>query len=319
MAGKLMEMVRYKLKLKHYSPKTIETYCMWIVRYIYFHKTKYPGDMGANEIEEYLTYLAVKEKVAASTQNQAFNAILFMYKEVLNIKLPEEINSVRAKRSQYIPVIFSREEVKAIFSYMYKRNKLIAQLLYGTGMRISECLRLRIKDLDFSNQCITIFSGKGKKDRVAVLPESITEQLKTQIQFAIELHDADLAKGYGRATLPYALARKYRHLDKTVGWQYLFPATSLCYDKKTSEYRRHHLHATAIQKALKRAVQKAGILKKVGCHTFRHSFATHLLDDGYDIRTVQELLGHKDVRTTMIYTHVMKKGALGVKSPLDTV
>ena len=240
------------------------------------------------QIEEYLTYLAVKENVASSTQNQAFNAILFMYKEVLNINLPEEINSVRAKRSQYIPVIFSREEIKTIFTHLYKRNNLIAKLLYGTGMRISDCLRLRIKDLDFSNQCITIFGGKGKKDRVAVLPESIVDQLKSQI-----------------------------HFDKNVGWQYLFPATSLCYDRETREYRRHHLHATAIQKALKRAVKKAGILKHVGCHTFRHSFATHLLEDGYDIRTVQELLGHKDVRTTMIYTHVMKKGALGVKSPLD--
>jgi integron integrase len=319
MAAKLMDIVWHKMKLKHYSPKTMKTYCTWIRRYIYFHKKRHPKDMGVQEIEEYLTYLAVKQKVSASTQNQAFNAILFLYRDVLQQDLPEEINAIRAKRRRYIPVIFSRDEVKELFSHLRSRNRLIAQLLYGTGMRVNECLSLRIKDVDFKNHCITIYDGKGGKDRVAVLPESIVDDVKKQVQFAKEVHDKDLAKGYGRTTLPYAIVRKYKDLDRKFNWQYLFPSISLCYDKETKEIRRHHLHVSVIQKAVKRAVRQAGIDKHVGCHTFRHSFATHLLEDGYDIRTVQELLGHKDVRTTMIYTHVMKKGALGVKSPLDAV
>jgi len=318
MATKLLDIVREKIMIKHYSQKTADTYCMWIKRFILYHNKRHPKDMGVQEIEEYLTWLAVSEKVAASTQNQAFNSILFLYRDVLQQELSDEINAYRAKRRQYIPVVLSREEVSLIFMHLNGVYKLMARFLYGTGMRISECLSLRIKDIDINNRMILIHDGKGSKDRAGLLPDSIIQDIKTQMNYVRMVHDEDLSKGHGRTTIPFALERKYPGIDKKYSWQYLFPSKTLCAAYDNSGFHRHHIHSSALQKAVKRAVMKAGIMKHVGCHTFRHSFATHLLEDGYDIRTVQELLGHKDVRTTMIYTHVMKKGALGVKSPLDT-
>ena len=317
MAAKLLDIVREKIMTKHYSMKTADTYCMWIKRFILYHNKRHPKDMGTTEIEEYLTWLAVSEKVSASTQNQAFNAILFLYREVLQQELNNEINAYRAKRRHYIPVVLSREEVARIFSHLYGVYRLMARFMYGTGMRVNECLSLRIKDIDINNRMILIHDAKGSKDRAGLLPDSIIPDIENQIKYVRTLHDEDLSKGHGRTTIPFALDRKYPGIDKKFSWQYLFPSKTLCMAYDNSGFRRHHIHSSALQKSVKTAVRKAGIMKHAGCHTFRHSFATHLLEDGYDIRTVQELLGHKDVRTTMIYTHVMQKGALGVKSPLD--
>jgi integron integrase len=275
--------------------------------------------MGAKEIEMFLSHLAVDCKVAASTQNVAFNAIIFMYKKFLKEELPEDIDAIRAKRPKNIPVVLTKEEVALIFSKMYGKYKLMAQLLYGTGMRLNECLRLRVKDIDFNSNYIVVHSGKGKKDRITVLPESLKDGLKKYLEKVKKQHTEELMKGYGRVFMPTQLDKKYPSAARSWHWQFVFPSSTRLTDPDTGKVFKYHMHHSALQRAVKRAVRRAGIHKHVGCHTFRHSFATHLLEDGYDIRTVQELLGHKDVRTTMIYTHVMKKGALGVKSPLDAV
>jgi len=273
--------------------------------------------MGAREIETFLSSLAIQRKVSASTQNQAFNALLFLYRHVLHKELEESIQAVRAKRPQRLPTVLSREEARRVIAAMEGVEKLVIQVLYGGGLRLMECLRLRIKDIDFELNQIVVHDGKGQKSRRTMLPEAIQEPLQIHLRRVRILHQADLKKGYGRVVLPGALARKYPRAETEWGWQYVFPAKTMYQEKETGKRRRHHIHSSRIQRALKRAVATAGIAKPAHCHTFRHSFATHLLEAGYDIRTVQELLGHKDVSTTMIYTHVLNRGGLAVRSPLD--
>ena len=318
---KLLDQVRDVLRLKHYAIRTEEAYTDWIARFIRFHKTeqgsfRHPREMGAAEITAFLTHLAVEQHVAASTQNQALAALLFLYREVLHQDLGP-IEPVHAKKPQRLPVVLTREEVHQIFAQMNGLPLLMAQLLYGTGIRLMECVRLRVKDVDFARREILIRDGKGEKDRVTMLPESLSAPLQEHLGQVQALHQRDLAGGYGAVYLPYALERKYPNAAREWGWQYVFPATKLAVDPRAGVTRRHHLDESVLQKAVRAAVQKTGISKPASCHTFRHSFATHLLEAGYDIRTVQELLGHKDVKTTMIYTHVLNRGGLAVRSPLD--
>ncbi|NJM72249.1 MAG: integron integrase [Scytonema sp. RU_4_4] len=286
-------------------------------RYIFFHDKRHPKDMGSAEIEAFLTHLAVEEKVAASTQNQALNAILFLYKEVLKQDLDLKVDAVRAKRSKYLPTVLTKEEVVKIIQQLSGVHQLLIKLLYGTGLRLTEGLSLRVKDVDFTQRQIIVRDTKGNESRVTMLPESIAEELNIHLQSVKILHQQDLQKGYGSVYLPFALERKYPRAKYDWIWQFVFPSGSISKDPRSGEVRRHHLHESSLQKALKQAVRQAGIQKKVGCHTFRHSFATHLLQNGYDIRTVQELLGHKDVKTTMIYTHILNRGGKAVRSPLD--
>lgn len=314
---KLLDQVRDVLRVKHYSYRTEQSYVQWIRRYILFHDKRHPSEMGAREIEAFLNDLAVKQHVAASTQNQALNALLFLYREVLHLPVEERINALRAKKSERLPVVLTKEEVEAVLNQLSGRNLLIAQLLYGSGLRVLECLRLRVKDVDFGQRQIVVREGKGDKDRVTLLPAKLIPALQLQLKEVKVRHEADLAAGFGRVELPYAFARKSPGADTEWGWQYVFPASNISVDPRTGIERRHHLDESVIQRAVKEAAQKAKLPKRVSPHVFRHSFATHLLEAGYDIRTVQELLGHKDVKTTMVYTHVMNKGPLGVRSPLD--
>jgi integron integrase len=275
--------------------------------------------MGEPEIEAFLTHLAVDHKVSASTQNQAFNALLFLYRHVLRKDLSDSIDSIRAKRPKRVPTVMSPEEVTRVINAMDGTCQLMARLLYGTGLRLMELLRLRLKDVDFARKEIVVRDGKGGKDRFTVLPQSAKPALMQHLNRVKLLHHADLAKGYGSVFLPDALAKKYPYAARDQGWQFLFPSRKLSADPRSGEIRRHHVHESTLQKAVRDAARMAGIHKPIGCHTFRHSFATHLLEGGYDIRTVQELLGHKDVSTTMIYTHVLNRGGMGVRSPLDTL
>ncbi|HIC92921.1 MAG TPA: integron integrase [Anaerolineae bacterium] len=315
---KLLDQVRDAIRRKHYSIRTEEAYVRWIRRYILYHGKRHPKDMGIPEIEAFLTHLAVDRKVAASTQNQALNAILFLYREVLKQDLEGRINAIRAKRPKRLPTVLSREEVRRVLDAMSGTPQLIAKLLYGSGLRLMEAVRLRVKDLDFAQHQVVVRDGKGMKDRVTVLPDSLIAPLQEHLQRVKLIHERDLAKGYGSVYLPYALERKYPNADREWIWQYVFPATALSKDPRTGVVRRHHVSESSVQKAVKKAAKLAGINKRVTCHTFRHSFATHLLENGYDIRTVQELLGHKDVRTTMVYTHILNRGAMAVRSPLDS-
>ena len=314
---KLLEQVRDVIRLKHYSYKTEKSYVSWIKRYIIFHDKRHPRDMGGKEIEEFLTHLAVKENVAASTQNQALNAILFLYREVLKQELDLQVKAVRAKRSRYLPTVLTKEEVFAIINNLSDVYQLVVKLLYGTGLRQTECLQLRVKDIDFAQKKLIVRDAKGEKSRVTMLPISLIEDLQFHLQIVNRQHQQDLEKGYGSVYLPFALERKYKNADREWIWQFVFPSNRISQDPHSKIIRRHHLHESGLQKALKQAVKIAGINKRVSCHTFRHSFATHLLQNGYDIRIVQELLGHKDVKTTMIYTHVLTRGDRGVRSPLD--
>jgi len=315
--SKLLAQVRDTIRLKHYSIRTEKAYLQWIKRFILYHNKKHPTKMGAIEIEQFLTYLAVKLTVAASTQNQALNAIIFLYKQVLEIELDQLKNITRAKVPQNLPTVFSQEEIKRILIHLEGMSGLANKLIYGSGMRAMECLRLRVQDLDFDRKQITIRQGKGGKDRVTVLPPSLIEPLQAQLKSGIRIHQADLANGHGEAYLPHALARKYPSAAKKWGWQYVFFGQSASKDPRSDKIRRHHLHESSLNRELRRAKKLAGIHKHASCHTLRHSFATHLLEAAYDIRTVQELLGHSDIRTTMIYTHVLQMGASGVKSPLE--
>ncbi|MBI1880119.1 MAG: integron integrase [Chloroflexi bacterium] len=315
---KLLDQVRHILRLKHYSYRTEETYLDWIKRFILFHHKRHPQEMGIPEIEAFLTHLAVRENVAASTQNQAFSALLFLYREVLRQELDGPINAFRAKKSRRLPIVLTQSEVRHILAAMSGQHHLMAQLLYGSGLRLSECLRLRVKDIDFDQRSIVVRSGKGDKDRITMLPTSLITPLRRHLQWVQRLHQADLDTGYGEVYLPYALARKYPNAAREWGWQYVFPAPARSTDPRTGLNRRHHADPSGLQKAVKQAARTTGLVKQVSCHTFRHSFATHLLENGYDIRTVQELLGHKDVSTTMIYTHVLNRGGLAVRSPLDS-
>ncbi|EIC30292.1 integron integrase [Methylomicrobium album BG8] len=316
---KLLDQVRDKIRLKHYSIRTEQAYTEWIKRFILYFGKKHPRDMGAPEVERFLTYLAVEGHVSASTQNQARCALLFLYKEVLNMELPWLENVEQAKAPKRLPVVLTRDEMLAILSRLTGTHWLIASLLYGTGMRIMECLRLRVQDVDMQRKEILIRDGKGAKDRVTMLPVSLIQPLRTHLVKVRELHRSDLAVGYGAVYLPHALARKYPNAAKEWIWQYVFPAAKLSTDPRSGEVRRHHIQEQAIQRAVKQAARDADLTRAATPHTFRHSFATHLLEGGYDIRTVQELLGHADVSTTMIYTHVLNRGGKGVTSPLDNL
>ncbi|HUW50735.1 MAG TPA: integron integrase [Sulfuricella sp.] len=316
-APKLLDQVRGKIRLKHYSIRTEQAYVDWIKRFICHFGKRHPRELGAAEVAQFLTHLAVHGKVAASTQNQAKSALLFLYKEVLAAELPWLDNVERAKAPKRLPVVLNREEVQAVLSRLSGTHWLIASLLYGSGMRIMECLRLRVKDVDFKRREILIRDGKGFKDRVTMLPASLEATLKAHLAKVHVLHEDDLQKGFGAVYLPYALERKYPNAGREWAWQYVFPSARLSTDPRSDETRRHHVQEQAVQRAVKQAVRDAGLTKPATPHTFRHSFATHLLEGGYDIRTVQELLGHSDVSTTMIYTHVLNRGGKGVTSPLD--
>ncbi len=315
--SKLLDQVSEKIRLRHYSYRTEKTYKHWIKHYILYHNKIHPEKLDGEALNSYLTYLAKEKGVSSSTQNLARNAVLFLYKHVLKKDIGDSKEYVIAKRSRKVPTVFSQDEAKRVIAQLEGRNALIAKLLYGTGMRISECLQLRIKDVDFDQNLIVVRDGKGEQDRVTMLPDSIKELLKHQIDRVVYLHELDQKENVPGVFIPFSIEKKYPNVGKELGWYFMFPGKSLSKDPMTDIIRRHHVHESNIQRAVKKAVQKAGIRKHAGCHTFRHSFATHLLENGYDIRSVQELLGHKDVRTTMIYTHVMQKGPLAVKSPLD--
>jgi integron integrase len=312
-----LESCRQKIRLKHYSLRTEQVYLDWIRRFILFQGKRHPVDLGAPEVEGFLTHLAVDRGVAASTQNQAKSALLFMYREVLGTELPWLDHVERAKTPQRLPVVLTQDEVAAVLKRLDGVHRLIGRLLYGTGMRIMEGMRLRVKDVEFTRREILVRDGKGQKDRVAMLPERMAGPLQQQMAEARTLHTLDLAAGRGEVYLPDALSRKYPNAAREWGWQYVFPAAALSRDPRSGAVRRHHLGDQAFQRAMRQAVRDAGLVKPATPHTLRHSFATHLLDAGYDIRTVQELLGHADVSTTMIYTHVLNRGGRGVVSPLD--
>ncbi len=316
-APRLLDEVRRVLRLKHYSLRTETVYVGWIRRFILANGKRHPRDMGEAEVERFLSQLAVQGKVAAATQNQALAALLFLYKQVLGIELPWMEGMVRAKRSQRVPTVLSRDEITRVLARMDGRPWLLASLLYGTGMRLMEALRLRIKDVDFGRNEITIRDGKGGKDRRTMLPRSLVEPLRREIERARLLHAMDLGEGFGATWLPHALARKYPNAAREIGWQYVFPAAQRSRDPRDGIERRHHFDDAVLSRALKKACRATDVAKPVSAHTLRHSFATHLLEAGYDIRTVQELLGHKDVATTQIYTHVLNRGGHGVLSPLD--
>lgn len=314
---RLLDRVRAASRLRHYSPSTEQSYTMWVRRFVLFHGCRHPRDMGAAEIERFLEDLAITHRVSASTQNQALNAIVFLYREVLRMDAPVLAKIVRAGRPKRLPVVLSREEVRALLGQLEGGTWLVAALLYGSGLRLLECLTMRVKDVDFDAHEIRIRDGKGRRDRVVPLPEKLIDPLRTHLQRVRAIHVEDLRAGHGSVVLPGALATKYANASREWGWQWVFPATSRYEDPATGHERRHHLHETAVQRAVRAAVGNAGIAKHATCHTLRHSFATHLLAAGYDIRTVQELLGHSSVRTTMIYTHVLNRGGRGVRSPLD--
>lgn len=314
---KLLDVVRARIRAKHYSYRTEEQYVDWIRRFILYSDKRHPAEMSAPEVAKYLTHLAVQRRVSASTQNQALAAILFLYRHVLEIDLPWLDNVVRARTPEHLPVVLSRREVQTLLAQLEGMFHLIGQLLYGSGLRLMEALRLRVKDLDFEYSQILVRDGKGQKDRVTILPDGAAVPLQAHLRNVRTQHQHALQHGYGGVELPHALAQKYpgAHLDW--GWQYVFPAARPVPDPRSGILRRHHIHERSVQRAVRVAARRIGVAKPVGPHTLRHCFATHLLERGYDIRTVQELMGHADVRTTQIYTHVMKKGAGAVKSPLD--
>lgn len=314
---RLLDRVRDALRRRHYSYRTEQSYLQWIRRFIFFQKKRHPRDMGEAEIAAFVTHLAVQRRVSSSTQNQALNAILFLYKQVLEHNVGLIHGVVRAKRPKRLSVVMTQEEVQALLCRLAGRDWLLASLMYGAGLRVMECVRLRVKDIDFGLNQIIVRDGKGQKDRVTPLPMIAVPALQQQIEHVKRIREADLADGYGEVSMPFALARKYPNAARELTWWYLFPASQHSRDPYSDRIKRHHLDESAIQKAVKQAVRASGIPKPVSCHTFRHSFATHLLNSGYDIRTVQELLGHKDVATTMIYTHVLHRGGQGVISPLD--
>ena len=315
-----IEKLKQAKKLSHgvNSKRTEQAYLSWIKKFIFFHNKRHPKDMGAEEIKAFINNLATNHQVSSSTQNQALQSILFLYTKVIkkDIDFIDAIN--RAKRIKHLPIVFSRREASSILENLTGIHKLFISLLYGTGMRLSEGLRLRVKDIDFDMNQIIVRDGKGEKDRITVLPQKLISELKKQIRKVNNLHKIDLKKGLGEAMLPYGLNKKYPNAARELGWQYLFPASRYFYDEKKKKKYRYHIHESVIQKEVKKAIRLAGINKPGSTHTLRHSFATHLLDSGHDIRTVQELLGHKSVKTTMIYTHVLKT-VMGVKSPLDNI
>jgi integron integrase len=310
---RLLDRVRAAVRARHFSHRTEEAYVAWIRRYIFFHGKRHPAEMGAPEVTRFLTSLAVEGHVAASTQNQALSALLFLYREVLGVALPWLDGIVRARRPERLPVVLTREEVRAVLQRLEGVPRLMACLLYGAGLRVLECCRLRVQDVDFAANRIVVRGGKGDKDRVTMLPAMTKAELATHLEAARAQHVDDVAAGAGWVALPTALARKYPNAGREWAWQWVFPATRIYRDRVTGQLRRHHLHESVLQRAVKRAVRQAGMAKRASPHTLRHSFATHLLEDGHDIRTVQELLGHRDVSTTMIYTHVLNRGPAAVR------
>jgi len=311
---KFLDQVRDVMRLKHYAFRTELTYISWIKRFILFHGKRHPKDMGEPEVEAFLTWLAVERNAAKSTQNQAFNALVFLYRDVLKCPLEGRINAVRSRGKQHLPVVMSKEETRQVLSAMSGVTQLMAKLLYGSGLRLMECIRLRVKDVDFEINEIRVISSKGDKDRLVPLPESIQPVLKTHLERVKLIHEHDLAEGFGEVYLPNALGRKYPNAARQWEWQYVFPSRKL---SRENVMRRHHMDPSSLNRAIKRAVKLAGITKHITSQTFRHSFATHLLQTGTDIRTIQSLLGHNDISTTMIYTHVLRQESHGVKSPLD--
>jgi integron integrase len=316
---KLLDLLRDALRSRHYSRRTEQPYVMWVRRFVFFQNVRHPAEMAEPEINAFLTHLAVKERVSPSTQNQALSALLFLYRVVLKREIGQLGDIVRARRAKRLPVVMTRDEVRRVLAGLAPDKWLMAKLMYGSGLRVMECLRLRIQDVDFGAGQITVRDGKGFKDRVTMLPDSVRKPLLDHLEKVRRIHQRDLADGFGRVLMPYALERKYPGAAWDWRWQWVFPQVHRWVNHRTGEEGRHHTDESSIQKAVRDAVRRAGIAKRATCHTFRHSFATHLLEDGYDIRTVQELLGHKDVRTTMIYTHVLNRGGKGVKSPADTL
>jgi integron integrase len=314
---RLMDQVHNAVRRRHFSPRTEEAYSYWIRQYIYFNGKRHPATLGEPEVTAFLNYLAARRKVAAATQNQALSAVLFLYKEVLGRELAWLDGLQRVSRRPRLPTVLTRSEVESLLAQLTGTRWLLASLLYGSGMRVMECLRLRVKDIELSYCQILVRDGKGEKDRATMLPEKLVEPLRAHLGRVRMLHASDLREGYGETHLPYALGRKYPRAGREWHWQYVFPSKNRSIDPEDRVIRRHHLDESVPQRAIKEAARAAGITKHVSCHTLRHSFATHLLENGYDIRTVQELLGHSDVSTTMIYTHVLNKGGRGVKSPLD--
>lgn len=316
---RLLDRLRRALRVRHYSRRTETCYVRWVLQYVCFHQKRHPATLSVNEISQFLTHLAVERGVGASTQNQALCALLFLYRHVLRIETLALDSVVRAKRTQRLPTVLTTDEVHRLLDNLTDTPWLVASVLYGSGLRLLECLQLRFKDIDFQRCQITVRNGKGDRDRVTLLPRKLIEPLAEQMRRAEQIHRKDVADGFGRAALPRALTRKYPYIAKTLVWQWIFPATRRYTEKETGIQRRHHFHESAIQRAVKEAALRAILRKRVHCHTLRHSFATHLLEAGYDIRTIQELLGHKDLKSTMIYTHVLNKGGYGVRSPLDEV
>ncbi|MHC4505569.1 MAG: integron integrase [Planctomycetota bacterium] len=314
---KLLDRLSDALKARHYSRSTEKTYRFWVKKFIFFHKLRHPQEMAEAEVNAFLSHLAVKEHVSASTQTQALSAILFLYRHVLSRELGELRGLIRARKSRHRPVVLTRDEMRALLRELKGDIQLVCSLLYGAGLRLMEGLRLRVKDVDFGQNQILIRDAKGSKDRLTMLPVKLKPYMQRQVALARDTHQQDLADGWGRVVLPHALNRKYPSASGELGWQYFFPAKTRWVNRRTGEQGRHHVHESAVQRAVKYAARKAGILKHATPHLFRHSFATHLLEDGYDIRTVQELLGHKSLKTTMVYTHVLNKGGKGVRSPVD--
>jgi integron integrase len=313
----LLNQLRKAIQTRHYSRRTEQTYVNWVKRFITFHSNRHPSEMGEKEINNFLSHLAINEYVSASTQTQALCAVVFLYRHVLNKEIGLMNGLIRAKKQKRLPVVLTKEEVKSVLRFLEDDKWLMAMLMYGAGLRLMECLRLRVKDIDFSTNQIVVRDGKGNKDRLTMLPTTVKKPLIEHLEEVGELHQRDLQEGFGRVYMPYALERKYPNAAREWGWQYVFPASNRFVNPQTGVQGRHHVHESVLQRAVKEAVRKAGITKSASCHTFRHSFATHLLEDGYDIRTVQELLGHKNVSTTMVYTHVLNRGGRGVLSPVD--
>lgn len=313
---RLLDQLRDAIRVRHLSIHTEEAYVQWVIRYIHFHGKRHPSGLTARHLEEFLTHLAVNDEVAASTQAQALSAILFLYRNVLEVELEEFGSIVRARRPQRVPTVLTRHEIRLLIQHVPEAKRLPVVMLYGSGMRLMEVLRLRVHDVDFAYRQIVVRDGKGSKDRITMLPQRVELMLQKQLRETRALHRRDLSLGHGRVHLPHALARKYPQAETEWGWQYVFPSSKLSVDPRSGHLRRHHKSPSAVQRIVREAQRVSGIRKRVSPHTLRHSFATHLLEDGYDIRTVQELLGHKNVRTTMIYTHVLNRG-VAVRSPLD--
>ncbi|MGD8699965.1 MAG: integron integrase [Gemmatimonadales bacterium] len=317
--AKLLDQVRLALRVGHYSRRTEEAYVRWVRRFVLFHGRQHPAELGEQEVAQFLSSLAREGKVSASTQSQAASAIIFLYKKVLRRRMGWIEDVARAKAPRRLPVVLTREEVKGVLQELHGAKRLIVMMLYGSGLRLNECLQLRVKDIDFGRNEIRVRRGKGAKDRMTMLPASVKDRLARHLQLGRRRHTEDLELGAGYVKLPHAMDRKSPSAAREWAWQFVFPATRLWEDPADGRRYRQHLHESAVQRSVKEAVRLAGVAKHATCHTFRHSFATHLLEDGYDIRTVQELLGHSDVRTTMIYTHVLNRGGLGVRSPVDTL